>query len=337
MMLAIDPLDPHDAPTFEAFYDVYLAAERALGDIGSPWMREEVRVSLQDVGSRRWLGGYVGRLGGDVVAVGQLSTPLLDNLDSAVVDVHVHPDHWRRGIGTRMSDRLEAEAATRGRSLLNAETIWPYAAGSDGAHSPGPEFARARGYALAITDVKRRVALPIDALAGLAAEAAERHRDYRLRSWVGPVPDELVDGWARLTSSLSTEAPMGDLELEPEAVDAVVVRETEALLARQGRTKYNTVALDPAGHVVAYTDLATTVHEPGRAYQWGTLVRGDARGHRLGLAIKVANLQLLQRERPDIREVITYNAEVNEHMVGVNERLGFEPVARLGEFQKRTL
>ncbi|WP_274378275.1 MULTISPECIES: hypothetical protein [unclassified Nocardioides] len=31
----------------------------------------------------------------------------------------------------------------------------------------------------------------------------------------------------------------------------------------------------------------------------------------------------------------TYNAEVNAHMVGVNERLGFVSVARLGEFQKR--
>ena len=88
--------------------------------------------------------------------------------------------------------------------------------------------------------------------------------------------------------------------------------------------------------MVAYTDIATTVHEPGRAYQWGTLVRRDARGHRLGLAVKVANLRLLQRERPDVHELITYNAEVNAHMIGVNERLGFVPVARLGEFQKRT-
>ena len=86
--------------------------------------------------------------------------------------------------------------------------------------------------------------------------------------------------------------------------------------------------------MVAYSDLATTVHEPGKAYQWGTLVRQDARGHRLGLAVKVANLRLLQRERPDVRELITYNAEVNSHMIGVNERLGFVPVARLGEFQK---
>ncbi len=60
-----------------------------------------------------------------------------------------------------------------------------------------------------------------------------------------------------------------------------------------------------------------------------------ARGRRLGLAVKVANLRLLQAERPDIEVVSTYNAESNRHMIEVNERLGFRPVARLGEFQRR--
>ena len=51
--------------------------------------------------------------------------------------------------------------------------------------------------------------------------------------------------------------------------------------------------------------------------------------------MKIANLQLLLAERPEVRQVTTYNAEVNAHMIGVNERLGFEAVGRLGEFQKR--
>jgi hypothetical protein len=53
------------------------------------------------------------------------------------------------------------------------------------------------------------------------------------------------------------------------------------------------------------------------------------------MAVKIANLCLVQREQPGLERLITYNAEVNAHMVGVNDRLGFVPVARLGEFQKR--
>ena len=236
-----------------------------------------------------------------------------------------------------MLRRVELEARERGRSLLNAEAVWSHAAGPEGAGEPAPEFARSRGFALGLGDVKRVLELPVpDALLDdLASEAAPHHAAYTVRSWEGPVPDELVEGWARLSASLMIEAPTGEVEREAEHADPSVVRESEALLARQGRRKYNTVALDEHGTVVAYTDIATTVHEPGRAYQWGTLVRSDARGRRLGLAVKVANLRLLQERRPDVTALTTYNAEVNHHMVGVNERLGFVPVARLGEFQKR--
>jgi hypothetical protein len=49
----------------------------------------------------------------------------------------------------------------------------------------------------------------------------------------------------------------------------------------------------------------------------------------------VANLRLLQDSCPELRRLTTYNAEVNARMVDVNDLLGFVPVARLGEFQKR--
>lgn len=335
--LTVEPVDPHDPAAFDAFYDAYLAAERAAGPgVASPWMREEVRVTLQERATRRSTGGYVGRVGAGVVAAGFLSVPLLDNRESADLSVHVPPAVRRRGHGSGMLAALEREAGARGRTVLHAEATWPYDAGPDGATSPGPAFARARGFALGLGNVKRVRTLPVPGglLDELEREAAPHRAAYRLRSWSGPVPDDLLDGWARLTATLMTEAPTGEMQRETEVVDPAVIREGEATIARQGRTKYNTVALDTDGDVVAYTDVATTVHEPGRAYQWGTLVRRDARGHRLGLAVKVANLRLLQRERPDLHELTTYNAEVNAHMVAVNERLGFEPVARLGEFEK---
>lgn len=336
--LRIAAVDPFDGDAFDAWYDVYLAAELVAGPaIGSPWMREELRVMLQERGTRSRSDAWTGSVDGEVVAAGFVRTPLLDNLTSAEIGVWVGPGHRRRGFGSAMLEGVEREASARGRTLLNAEALWSFESGPEGAGEPGPEFARRCGFELGLGDVKRLLELPVadELLDALAAEAAPHHAAYTLRSFVGPVPDELVDGWARLTSTLMTEAPTGELEREPEAIDASVVRESEAVAARQGRTKFNTVALDEHGDVVAYTDIATTVHEPGKAYQWGTLVRRDARGHRLGVAVKVANLRLLQREASDIRRLTTYNAEVNRHMVQVNERMGFVPVARLGEFQKR--
>jgi hypothetical protein len=64
----------------------------------------------------------------------------------------------------------------------------------------------------------------------------------------------------------------------------------------------------------------------------GPLVRRDHRGHRLGTAVKIANLRALQQACPEATEVKTQNAETNAWMVGINVRLGFRPVGVVPEY-----
>ncbi|GEP36587.1 GNAT family N-acetyltransferase [Nocardioides psychrotolerans] len=336
--LQIRPVDPFDDPALDAWHGVYLAAERhGREDLATPWALEELRVQLQaPTRSRRSL-LFLGEVAGEAVVAGNVQLRLLDNLSQAEVLVHTAPEHQRRGHGSALLPVLEQAAREHGRTVLASDTAWPHELGPTGDGAPGIEFARTHGYSFALGDVMRVLRLPVadTLLADLAAQAAPRHTAYSLRSWVGPVPDDLVQGWAELATTLMTEAPLGEMEREPEAVDIAALREGEELGRRQGRTKLNTVALDAEGTVVAYTDIATTVHEPTRAYQWGTLVRRADRGHRLGMAVKVANLALLQRETQGLESVVTWNAEVNDHMIGVNEQLGFRAAERLGELQKR--
>ncbi|WP_148614233.1 GNAT family N-acetyltransferase [Nocardioides rubriscoriae] len=337
--LEIRTLDPHDETLFVPWYHSYAAAlEAAVGvDEAQVYTLDEVRVQWQQPTSDQVRQGYAGLVDGEVVAVGALVLPQLDNLTSAFVEVTVSPGHQRRGHGRAMLAHVEAAAAAAGRTRLTGEVRWAYDHGTDGTGSRDVAFARAAGFELGLSDVQRWLDLPVadTLLDDLAAQAAERHAGYELRSWVGPVPDDLVESWVELDGSLSTEAPMGDLEHETMHADVARLREVEASTALQQRLAYHAVALDPAGTtVVAYSNImmsaASTI-----AYQWGTLVRRDHRGHRLGLAVKVANQRLLQRERPDATRISTWNAEVNSHMIGVNEQMGFRPVSRMGEFQKR--
>ena len=336
--LRITALDPHDPASFDPWWEAYRDAEQHdRGEVATVWQRDELRALMQAPGRARAVAGWSGAVGEETVTTGYLSLPQLDNLTRASVAVTTTAPHRRRGHGTAMLEHLLAQVRAAGRITVDTETFWPHDAGPDGAGAPGREFARRHGFELALGDVHRRLTLPVadDLLDRLAGEAANRHAGYTLRSFTGPVPDELLAGVAELDALVATDAPTGTLDVEPHAVDLAAFRDAEGLLERQGRTKVATVALDPAGEVVAFTDLATTVHEPDRAYQWGTLVRRDHRGHRLGLAVKVANLRLLQREFPAIRQLTTFNAESNVHMVAVNDALGFEPVERLGEFQLR--
>lgn len=335
--LVIEEVDPSEDGAFDAWYDVYRACvDHDRGPDADPWSRSETSAELrqqtEDVVRRIWSA----TAGGDVVGAASLALPMAHNRHRAAVQVFVHPAHRREGIGRALHQVVEAEAVAAGRTTLAADIWWPWSLGRRGVGSPGVSFARAEGYELAIADVRRVLALPVDdvLLDRLAAEAAERHAGYDVWSWVGPVPDDVAEGWVRLESSLETEAPTGELDIDAPPPEVSRLREQERLLADQGRTSFGTVATTATGEVVAYNQIVVS-GDDGKAYQWGTLVRADHRGCRLGLAVKVATLRLLQQTRTDVPSVSTYNASVNTHMVAINEALGFRPVEWLGEFQKK--
>jgi len=336
--LQIVAVDPSDPVSFDPFYDVYAAAGRhgAQGEFATVWQRNEVRVAMQDPDPSDFRLGWTGSVDGHAVVTGWTHGSTVDNTDILDVAIHCAPDDRGHGYAAAMLAHVEREARERGRIRLVGEVNWPYALGASGSGSPDLTWALRNGFELGLLDVQRRLPLPVPTalLDELAAEAAPHHAAYPLVSFLGPVPDELVESWAALTATLMTEAPMGEIEREPAVIDVDRFRAEEAMIERQGRLKVSTGALAPDGTLVAYSDLVLTVHEAERAYQWGTLVRPDHRGHRLGLAVKVANLRQLQETQPDISTVVTFNADVNAAMVAVNDRLGFRPVQWMGEVQK---
>lgn len=335
--MEIRPLDASDPDAMRAWHAVHHAARTFGQAFASPWMLEEMRAEFlgERVGRRiEPFGGYVD---GEPVVVGIIEMPLMDNLETAHLDVDTRPESRRQGHGSAMLEHLTATAVTHGRRILQADSMWGYDAPADGAGTSGGDFLTKHGFAFAIGDVKRALSLPVDPalLERLAQEAAAHDRGYTLRDWVGPVPEDVIDRFGDLVGSLMSEAPMGDLEVEAEVLDAMRIRADEKVLEAAGRTKYTTVAVAPDGELVAYSEIAVPSYDPTNAYQWGTLVRPAHRGHRLGLATKVHNLRRFQARESGRSKIVTYNAEVNTHMIAVNEQLGFRPVARLGEFQKR--
>ena len=106
-------------------------------------------------------------------------------------------------------------------------------------------------------------------------------------------------------------------------------------LVESGRIRVASYAVDRDGAVVAYAVAAVSNDQHRHIDQWGTLVDPAHRGHRLGLAVKCAQLRALSDRFAHKSFVETTNAETNAHMVAINEALGFQVTQVYGDFQKR--
>jgi len=341
MTLTVGALDADDDDAWAGFYDVRLQAElfgRPYADLSDS---AAVRVGFTQHQSALLTLGWLGRVDGDVVACASAVLPLRDNREVAWMTLHVHPAHRRRGFGSALLEAVESDLADRGRKVVQTEVARTTAsdtldADQASASAAGVGFAAARGYRLALASSHYVLDLPTDPrlLDRLKAHAAERIGSYRLVSWVDRAPEEWLPALCDLEAAFVEEAPMGELELEPEVWTPQRWREGEdRRLAREQRT-FVTIAVTPEGRAVGSTLLfAGTRTVRGGASQGGTIVLPVHRGHRLGLGLKVANLQLLLGDGLAPTMVHTYTADVNAAMIAVNAALGFRAVEIEEEWQ----
>jgi len=332
MSIEIRRVDPADERAIRAFYDVYVTCGReATGFVA--WPYEELASVIREPTGDFAYTGFLAYDGDEVVGEGWYAAFLRTNLDQARATPRVLPRCRRHGTGSALLWRLEEHARADGRTIMVTSTFWPVDYGPEGTGAPNVEFARKHGYPLVLVDAGRRLTLPVatgllDELGGKADPA------YLIRVFAGPVPEELIQGWAELDASLPTEAPTGDREISAAPPSVATVRDRERRLAASGQQQFNAVAVAPDGELAGYTALMVSSPDAAAA-QWGTLVRRGHRGHGLGYGLKTAVIGLLQRERPDITATITSNALTNTAMVAVNDRLGYEVVDYVGTVQKR--
>lgn len=96
-------------------------------------------------------------------------------------------------------------------------------------------------------------------------------------------------------------------------------------MGRTGRTAVESVVVDTHGGVVAWTCLVAAADMRRPAQIEGTLVVRQHRGHRLGVAVKLACLRKGQ-QLGRFSHVRTSSDDQNVWMRAINTEIGFLPV-----------
>ena len=254
---------------------------------------------------------------GSVTGWYRLELPDLENRDRAELLIVVDPAARRRGLATGLLRHAAERAAAGGRATLGGEV-------RDG--SAGDAFAAAAGAKPGIAGALRRLdlrAVEAGKFAKLRAGAAEAAAGYSLVRWTGPTPAEYLAALANVLNA-HADAPH-DEGYEAEAWDADRVRErADAPLQAWGMRRYTVAAVhDASGELAAMTQLSVVPDHPHWGHQGLTAVTRQHRGHRLGLLVKTAMLEWLAETEPAIERIETGNATANDHMIAVNDTLGF--------------
>ncbi len=338
--MEIIELDPADGDLVSGAFDVMRAAHAADAPEHAPphkgvfvkWLAHPSPDADETI--------FVAVEGGTVVGKLDIGLPNRDNLHFAGADLIVHPDHRRRGIGTALLEQFIEHARAAGRTELSTATHMTWEDGPERSEA-GRRFLEKHGFKLALTCVIRRCAT--DAMSPEAEQAlldravAAAGEEYEVISWLGRTPAELVDTMCRLDSMILSEIPLGDLELEPETIDAELKEAKAVRNEAVGVIPVTTVARHRAsGEVVANTVIGV-FDDPDfqHGFQWITIVDPGHRGHRLGTLTKVVNLRLLREQFPNVGTIWTDNADVNAHMIDINVKMGYETVDASGEYIRR--
>ncbi|TPW72313.1 hypothetical protein [Schumannella sp. 10F1B-5-1] len=197
-------------------------------------------------------------------------------------------------------------------------------------------FALSRGARLEQVERASAVPLPMpaDELAErLAAGRAASGPDYDVVTWIGATPPEWREQVVHLKTAMA-DAPSAGMEEpdDPWTVERLIDEEAEQ--AESGTEWIAAAARHlPSGELAGFTYFEAAADPSRPVSQEDTIVLREHRGHRLGMLVKVANLDQLQRERPGHPAVLTFNAEENRFMLDVNEAVGFVPVAAEGAWR----
>jgi len=296
----------------------------------------------------------VARLGGQIVGRGVLEWPVEDEDGARIawISAEVLSSFRGRGIGTRLVDRLEELALTDNRTIWQSYQMHanppegtpvdrlesPTGFGSAPMSDPGVRFLRRRGYRLEQVERISFLDLPVDP-DELAHHLGEAERaagpDYRIVRWRGPTPERWIADLVTLRTRMSTDMPAAGMTVVEEAwtADRIVKHDTNS---EAGGREVLTVAAEhlPTGTLAGFSQLSIPSDRSRPVGQEDTLVLSEHRGHRLGMLLKIANIQHLAKVNPSSPLISTFNAEENRHMLSVNEAVGFRAVGVEGAWKK---
>lgn len=333
-MVEVIEVDPHDEAALREYWEAEQAAIRhdRPDAILRSWLALCSFTRSPGPIYRRQL--LAARDGGRTVGVADLGFWLQHNTHLAGLEISVLPDHRRRGVGRALHEEAARRCREAGRTTVCGEAHAP--AGKSLASAVPGRFAEALGYSSVHEEdhLVLRLPVPVEDVRRLRDSVGEGASTYDVVTWGNRCPDEYVDAFCAMNTQMSADVPSGDLDVEPVVWDEERLRTSEERTAASYDRVTAAARRREDGVLVGYSLLYLPKGED-HVLQDDTLVMPDHRGHRLGMILKLATLDVISREHPERRTLHTWTDPENHAMYRTNTAFGYAAVERMHEMQRK--
>lgn len=264
-------------------------------------------------------------LAGDGEAAGYLSVTV-ENEKSPSYQANKHvgklylsvlAKYRRKGLGTRLLKHITAELAAKEPAVT--EFLMPVVLES------GRNFLGRAGGTVSLVQAENRLYLEeLDwgMVEAWAREGVGKNLSTDIIT-VSAIPEADIKSYSEVYTETMNQQPFGDVSLKIK-VTPEQIRLHEENNSANGVEHLTIYTRERDGGVSGLTEINYLKESGHKATQMLTGVRSASRGRGLGKLLKARMLLHIRKEYPGVKYVVTGNADSNEPMMAINNKLGFK-------------
>jgi len=137
-------------------------------------------------------------------------------------------------------------------------------------------------------------------------------------------PDQLIDAYTKIYTETVNQRPLGEIEIR-HMITPDSRRAHEGTWIDERGHKWTTfVTIESGGRISGLTEMVYIPESPVYIEQLLTGVKHEYRGRGLGKWLKAEMALFIKNQYLELKYIITDNADVNDPMLSINERMNFK-------------
>jgi len=137
-------------------------------------------------------------------------------------------------------------------------------------------------------------------------------------------PEHLIEDYANIYTETINQRPLGEIEIRHRISPESRKKHEKLWIAERGHKWHTIVTKESDGNISGLTEMVFIPETPYFIEQLLTGVRDQYRGRGLGKWLKAEMALFIKNLYPEVKFILTDNADVNAPMLSINERMNFK-------------